>query len=260
MVGVIVGPTYDVAMTPTADVVLEQLLQHRSIRKFHHEPVPDDTLLKAIEAGQQAATSSNIQAYSVIRIREPQRLRRMVELTGGQQKVAECGGFLVICGDTRRHRLVASRSGKPHASNLETFMLATIDASLFAQNLVIALEAMGWGTCYIGGLRNDLAGVFELLKTPEGVWPLFGLCIGRPDQDPEIRPRLDPAAVFFDETYPDDATMLGRIDDYDARMGDWYQRQGIDSPGWVARMEKQFGQPQRTESARCYRRLGADFE
>ena len=246
-------------MTTTAEVVLNQLLEHRSIRKFRTDPVPEDVLLKAIEAGQQAATSSNIQAYCVIRIREQQRLGRLVELTGGQKKVAECGAFLTICGDTRRHRLIAARAGKPYISNLETFLLATIDASLFAQNLVIALEGMGWGTCYIGGLRNDLPGLLKELGTPEGVWPIFGLCIGRPDQDPEIRPRLDPAAVFFEESYPDDSTMLDRIDDYDVRMGDWYQRRGIDSPGWVSRIESHFRKPQRTESADAYRRAGADF-
>ena len=247
-------------MTETAEVVLQQLLQHRSIRRFLPEPVPEDVLLRGIEAGQQAATSSNIQAYCVIRIRERARLRRLVELTGGQKKVAECGAFLTICGDTRRHRLVAERAGKPYASTLETFMLATIDASLFAQNLVIALEAMGWGICYIGGLRNDLPGVMELLGTPDGVWPLFGLCIGRPDQDPEIRPRLDPSAILFEESYPDDSEVFDRIDEYDVRMGDWYQRQGIDHSGWSARIEEQFRERRRGETAGCYREAGADFD
>lgn len=247
-------------MSNAASTIVDHLLAHRSIRKFRSDPLPDEVLSRAVQAGQQAATSSNIQAYCALRIRDEERLARLVELTGGQQKVAACGAFLVVCGDTRRHRLVAERAEKAHVSNLEAFMLATIDATLFAQNLVIALEAMGWGTCYIGGLRNDLPAVHDLLGTPEGIWPIFGLCIGRPDQDPETRPRLEPEAVLFDERYPDDAEMLRRIDEYDERMEAWYRRQGIDTPNWSGRIERHFQERHRTRNAEWYRAVGADFD
>ncbi|MBC04463.1 MAG: hypothetical protein CMJ34_14350 [Phycisphaerae bacterium] len=247
-------------MPDPSDTVLDCLRAHRSIRRFSTEPVPEEDLRRAVVAGQQAATSSNIQAYCAIRIREQGRLERLVELTGGQRKVAECGAFLVICGDTRRHRLVAGRAGRPHVSNLEAFMLAVIDASLFAQNLVVALESMGYGTCYIGGLRNDLPAVHEVLDTPEGIWPVFGLCIGRPAQSPESRPRLDTDAVLLEESYPTDESMLAFIDEYDDRMAAWYRRQGMDVPGWSARIEGHFEEPHRTRNAGWYRACGADFE
>ena len=130
-------------MAASENIVLDTLLAHRSIRRFSTEPVVEEDLRQAVAAGQQAATSSNIQGYCAIRIRDAKRLKRLVKLTGGQKKVAECGAFLVICGDTRRHRLLARRSGRPHVSNLEAFMLALIDASLFAQNMVVALESLG---------------------------------------------------------------------------------------------------------------------
>lgn len=247
-------------MTDPAKTVLDTLLAHRSIRRFTDEPVAEDDLRQAIEAGQQAATSSNIQAYCAIRVRDPERLRRLVELTGGQKKVAACGAFLAICGDTRRHRLIADRAGRPHVSNLEAFMLATIDASLFAQNLVVALEALGYGTCYIGGLRNDLPAVHEVLETPEGVWPVFGLCIGRPEEVPERRPRLGVDAVLFDEAYPSDQDMLVSIDQYDARMAAWYERQGMETPHWSARIERHFEERRRTRNSEWYRDAGADFD
>ena len=120
----------------SVDAVLSTLLEHRSIRRFRADPIPEVDLHRAVDAGQRAATSSNIQAYCAIRISDPDRLERLVALTGGQRKVAECPLFLAICGDTRRHRLVASRAGRPHVSNLEAFMLAAIDASLFAQKAV----------------------------------------------------------------------------------------------------------------------------
>jgi nitroreductase len=247
-------------MTDPATIVIDTLLAHRSIRRFSTDPVAEDDLRRAVVAGQQAATSSNIQAYCAIRIRDRGRLDRMVELTGGQKKVAECGAFLVICGDTRRHRIIAERAGNSHVSNLEAFMLATIDAALFAQNMVVALESLGYGTCYIGGLRNDLPAVHEVLGTPEGVWPVFGLCVGRPDQEPESRPRLDVDAVLCEEAYPEDDEMLAFIDEYDRRMGSWYERQGIETPDWSSRIEKHFQERRRTRNSEWYREAGADFE
>ena len=75
---------------------------------------------------------------------------------------------------------------------LEAFLVAVVDASLFAQNLCIAFESLGYGICYIGGLRNRLDEVDGLLELPHGVYPLYGLCVGRPAEDPVPRGHLGP--------------------------------------------------------------------
>ena len=239
---------------------IASLLSHRSIRTFTDEPVSDEDLACAVRAGQQASTSSNIQAYCAIRIRDHKRRERLVELTGGQKKVALSPVFLVICGDTRRHRLLAERAGIAYSTNLEGFMLALIDAALFAQNMVVALESMGYGTCYIGGLRNSLQDVQELLNVPEGVWPFFGLCIGRPKGVSAQRPRLEPNAILFEERYPEDSQVFSWIEKYDARMSAWYREQGIDTSGWASRIEQHFEERRRTGNAQYYRGQGASFD
>ena len=242
------------------NAIVESLLSHRSVRNFTQDPVDEEDLLCAVRAGQKASTSSNIQAYCAIRVDDPQRREKLVALTGGQKKVALAPVFLVICGDTRRHRLLSERAGMKYSTNLEGFMLAVIDASLFAQNMVVALESMGYGTCYIGGLRNSLGKVQEVLKVPKGIWPFFGLCIGKPMDEPAGRPRLEPEAVLFHEEYPEDAQMFAWIDGYDARMSAWYQEQGIDTSGWASRIEKHFEEHHRTGNARYYREQGASFD
>ena len=235
---------------------LELLLAHRSIRRFTEAPLPDEDVRSAVEAGQQASTSSNVQAYSLIRVRDRQRLERLVELTGGQTKVARCGGFFIVCGDTRRHRLLAERAGVPYATRLEGFLIAPIDATLFAQNLCVAFEGLGYGICYIGGLRNDLASVQKLMAFPRGVYPLFGLCVGVPAEDPDRRPRLEPEAVLFEEHYPDDETVLAGIARYDERMLEYYAARGVEG-SWSQRIESQFREPYRAALAEYYREQGA---
>lgn len=240
--------------------IVELLTAHRSVRHFKPDPVPDEHLEAAVRAGQQAATSSNIQAYAAIRITDPAVRSRLVSLTGGQEKVAACPLFLAICGDVRRHRLLAARAGVSHASNLEGFMLAVIDATLFAQNMVVAFESMGYGTCYIGGLRNDLEALHQVLRTPEGVWPLFGLCVGTPDRETSVRPRLPSGAVVFDDAYPDDDAMLAAVDEYDRNIAEWYRSNRMKTPDWSSRIRRHFEELHRTGNSAWYRGAGASFE
>ncbi|MHC4551090.1 MAG: NADPH-dependent oxidoreductase [Planctomycetota bacterium] len=238
---------------------LDLLSRHRSIRRFTDEPVPDADVRTAVAAGQRASTSSAIEAYCCLRIRDPQTRQELVELTGHQDKVARAGAFLAICGDTRRHRLIARRAGRPYEARLEAFLLAVVDAALFAQNLVIAFESLGYGICYVGGLRNRLFEVDRLLALPAGVYPLFGLCVGRPAEEPSPRPRLPLAAVLLEERYPDDEAMLALIDRHDEDVRAYYERRGATPQPWSARIAEKFSTLRRPDLAAYYARQGADL-
>ena len=240
---------------------IRQMLQHRSIRRFKPDPVPDADIRAAVEAGQAASTSSAVQSYAIIRIRDEAHRARLVELTGPQEKVARCGAFFVVCGDARRHRLVVERAGGSYDTRLEAFLLAVIDATLFAQNLVLAFESMGYGICYIGGLRNDLPSVDALLGLPDGVYPLYGLCVGVPDETPGPRPRLPLDAVLFEDRYPDDDVMLAHLDAYDATYRSYLEERGAAAPhrGWTEIMADKFARPVRESVGPYYRQAGADL-
>ncbi len=217
----------------------------------------DEELGRAVSAAQMASTSSAVQAYGVIRVNDPEKRRRLVALTGNQGKVAACGAFLVICGDARRHRLVAKRAGAPHLTNLEAFLIAVVDASIFAQNLAVALESTGLGICYIGGLRNEPFAVDELLGIPHGVYPLFGMCVGHPLEGPSARPRLPLDAVLFDDAYPSDEAMLAAIDRYDIHYAEHLRERGAEAAPWSARMTERFARLEREGLASYYASKGA---
>lgn len=104
----------------------------------------------------------------------------------------------------------------------EQFITASLDTALFSQNLVVAAESLGLGTVYIGGLRNKIAEVADLLQLPDMVYPVFGLCLGYPAQDPEVKPRLPVNVVLKQEVYDDEADH-DLITDYDAHVRDYYK-------------------------------------
>ena len=203
--------------------VIELLQLHRSIRKFTDQPIDDALLLQLIRAGQSAATSSNLQGVSVIRIRNPQTREAMAELAGGQAYVASAAEFLVFCADLNRSAVCCEKEGQQLADGMtEHFMIATIDVALFAQNVVVAAESEGLGICYIGGIRNNPAKVSELINLPKNVYPVFGLCLGYPDQNPELKPRLPVDMVLMEEEYqPVDEQLLA---EYDETMRDYYHQ------------------------------------
>lgn len=204
-----------------------------------------------------ASTSSAVQAYCAIRVRSPDVLARLVRLTGDQPKVAECGAFLAICGDTRRHRLLAELHGHAYDAKLEAFLVATIDAALFAQNLCVALESMGYGICYIGGLRNHLREVDELLRIPQGVYPLFGLCAGVPAEAPSPRPRLPVEGVLFEESYPEDSQVMEHVHRYDQQYAEWLAARGAGPKAWSKAMSEKWRTPEREDLADYYTAKGA---
>lgn len=91
--------------------------------------------------------------------------------------------------------------------------------------MVCAAEALGYGICYIGSLRNDPQGVKELLKLPEYTMGAFGLCIGVPDRSAgeSIKPRLSQDKVWFREEY----APVTETDEYDGRAGLFFGSQGM---------------------------------
>lgn len=184
---------------------LAAILSHRSVRSYLPDPLPVGTLELLIAAAQSAATSSNLQTWSVVAIASSERKARLAELAGNQSHIRQCPLFLVWLADLARLSYVAEQQGLPHAGldYLEMFVMSAIDASLAAQNATIAAESLGLGTVYIGGIRNHPEQVAETLHLPPHLFAVFGLCVGYPDPEQlaAIKPRLPQQAVLHHETY-----------------------------------------------------------
>ncbi|SEN05201.1 oxygen-insensitive NADPH nitroreductase [Paenibacillus sp. OV219] len=225
--------------------IIKQLQAHRSIRKFKPDPVTDEQLASILASAQAASTSSNIQAYSVVGVRNKGTKRQFAELAGGQKHIEEAPLFLVWCADLNRLQtavqLHEGDDDRELVQNVETFLLATIDTTLAAQNAAVAAESLGLGIVYIGGIRNDPKRAAELLKLPQFVYPVFGMCLGVPDQEPGIRPRLPVAAIYHEEIYGDEA-LVSSIKDYDETTKAYYSSRagGSKDTYWSKEMASRF--------------------
>jgi len=227
--------------------VIKLLQSHRSIRKFADKPIDQETVNTIIVAGQAAATSNNVQATTVIQVTDPEVREKLATAAGGQKYVETAGAFFVFCADLKRSaQACVMAEGEFSQGMTEDFIISTVDVALFAQNCTVAAESLGMGICYIGGLRNNPATVSELLHLPENVYPVFGLCIGYPEQDPEIKPRLPLDAVLMQNTYDEEVLAPG-ITTYDEHIALYYQTRtgGNKQSKWSEEMKALVGKESR---------------
>ncbi len=212
---------------PDDSGVAARFVAHRSVREYSDRPLSEATVSGLVAAAQSAATSSNLQLWSVVSVQDPEQRTAIARLCADQDQVHKAPWFFCFMIDHNRLRRAAAMVGE-ECKGLdynEFYTMAVIDASLAAERMVCAAEAMGIGICYIGALRNDPSGVASLLDLPAGVFGAFGLCLGYPSEDAkaEIKPRLPQSAVWFRERY-DRAASFG---DYDDRMKGFYESQGM---------------------------------
>ena len=227
--------------------IIDLLTEHRSIRKFTSSPIDAALFQRLVEAGQAAASSSFLQGVTIMRVTDPNKRAAFKEITGGQAYVEAAPEFLVFCADlSRPMRCCTEHGGSPSEGLTEHFIIATVDVALYAQNVAVAAESAGLGICYIGAIRNDAARSAELLGLPQQVYPVFGMCIGWPDQDPEVKPRLPVSVVLKENSYSIDGEAEA-IAAYDEEMRTYYATRSanIKIQGWSEQMAGLLGRESR---------------
>lgn len=223
---------------PVGNAVLDLQLAHRSVRQFGPRGVTDAELDAVLAAAQSAPTSSNLQPWSVIAVRDPARKARLAELAGRQRFIEQAPLLLVWIADLGRARRLAERADREidAADYLETTVIGFVDTALAAQNAVIAIESLGLGSVFVGAIRNRPLEVAAELGLPSHTVAAFGLAIGEPDptENAGIKPRLPAAAVLHRERY-DAGRADAHIPLYDERLERYNADHGL-SGTWSARV------------------------
>jgi len=223
------------------------LKSHKSIRKYKDQPIEAEKIKTIIECAQSAPTSSFIQAYTIISVTNIKNRKKIAFLSGDQNYIEQCPLFLVFCADLNRSKSSCEVNDKAMADgNTETFILATVDAALAAQNTLIAAESLGLGGVYIGGVRNNPLDICKILNIPSGVYPVFGMCLGYPNHNPDKKERLPQDVVFKTDEYNTDGD-ADKIKEYDEHISDYYKirTKGKRSDTWTNQVSSLMSEPQR---------------
>lgn len=186
------------------NTTIQLLKNHRSYRDFDENYLlTTEEQTQILDAARQAPSWMNGQFYSIIVVTDQASRQKLVDLNPTNPQILKSSLFLVFVADLKRTHYISESQGETYVINesLNPLIIATTDASLALQNAIIASEALGFGTVPVGSIRNHIAEVSELLGLPDYVFPLCGLCIGKPTLEMRVKPRLPQDAVIHINTY-----------------------------------------------------------
>jgi nitroreductase len=248
------------AETYTSETI--RVLHNRvSVRKYKDQPVTNDAVEAVLRAAFRAPTSSNIQSYSVIVVRNPDTLAKLAAIAGNQRHVAVAPVFLAFCADmTRVEQAMKMHGHTLDDNNLEVGLVSSVDAALVGMAAYVAAESIGLQGLMIGAVRNDAVATAEVLGLPKRVYCLFGMCLGWPAEKPKQKPRMDIASTIHYEKY-DAAAALASLPAYDAALAAHYESTGRPTTpdSWTHDMDKKFHARLRDKLREQLRVQGFDF-
>ena len=165
------------------------MFDHRSIRRFTDEDPTDEVVETVVRAGQRAPFSS--QTYSLLLSRDRDRNPWRAPLS------------FTVCVDSHKFELIMVERGWTFVMNDLSFLFLSIqDASLAAENMIVAGRSLGLGSCLMGGTMFRATEIAEKYNLPQRVFPLVGIVMGYPAEAPPSRPRYPLEYTLFEDEYP----------------------------------------------------------
>ena len=200
---------------------IDLLLNHKSVRKYTDKPILEEIRNQIIACAQMAPSSSNMQTYTIIEVHDTAIREKMMEISGGQRWVTSAPMLLVFCADLQRANRYFKKMDATALGNTELFTVAIIDTALAAQKALIAAQSFGLGGVIVGGIRNDVNRISQLLQLPDLVFPAFAMCLGYPAENPDMKPRLQLDIIRRHDCYElsDEAELMAA---YDKTMQQYY--------------------------------------
>ncbi|MHA8111344.1 nitroreductase family protein [Lactobacillaceae bacterium Melli_B4] len=211
--------------------VLNQLLNHTSIRKYKNQKLTDEQINTLLQASQQASTSQFEQQFSIISVTDPTKLQVIADVTSFNF-VKDAGHYFLFVADQHRNeQIIKSIDPNADTSNLHSTdkLLASIhDVDFAMQAMLTAAESMGLGGVVMGSIYNDPSKIIDNFKLPELTFPVLGLALGIPDEQPEVKPRITSTLLHFDNEY-DQHINSNTLENYDQKVAQYYQNRSTNN-------------------------------
>jgi nitroreductase/FMN reductase [NAD(P)H] len=234
------------------------------VHRRYTERAVEPALLRLLCACALSAPSKSDlqQADIVIANKADQAI--IADLIPDQPFIRMAPAFLVFLANGRRLPEISKLRGKPFPNDhLDQFFNAAVDAGIVLATFMAAADAVGLGTCPISVIRDHSARVSDMLKLPQRVIPVAGMCVGWPSEAGHISPRLGLSSTVHEGKY-DEGDLTARIDAYDRRRAAIHPYKPRDPKrwgevafyGWSEDKARQYGVPQRADFGTFVRNKG----
>jgi len=143
--------------------IFEAIRTRRSVRSFRAEAIPDQDVAKILEAARWAPSAGNRQPWTFIYIKDPQILRMIRNCSPGFYGDAPAA---VVIGIDKKDE-----------------MRGVLDSCFAAQNILLAANALGIGSCPIVSFNSEA--IRKILNAPESWVPVLVVSLGYTDKNPK---------------------------------------------------------------------------
>lgn len=241
--------------------LFETMIQHTSVRSFTSQTLNSELKRKLILAAQSASSSNFLQAFSVVEITDQKKRETIEQLANFPVTNGNNGELYIFVADLNKHAqvLALNEDTDDHLRKMESLVTAIVDTALAAQSMAVFAESEKLGICYVGGIRNDLFKMKELLELPELTYPVFGMFVGYPTEKNEVKPRLPLDAVLGTNTYRSLTPTL--IENYDKKTAAYYQQRNANNQqtNWSEKIRHHFNYPRRQNTGEFLKEQGFIF-
>jgi nitroreductase/FMN reductase [NAD(P)H] len=242
---------------------LARMAGRRVHRRYLDKPVEADLIRLLCACALSAPSKSDLQQADIA-ILDKARQTAIADLIPDQPFIRTAPAFLVFLANGRRLPEIARLRGKPFPNDhLDQFFNAVLDSGIVLATFMCAADAVGLGTCPISVIRDHSQKVSDMLRLPQRVIPVAGMCVGWPSETGHISPRLSLASTMHDGHY-DEGDLAARIDAYDRRRAAIHPYRPRDPArwgeatfyGWSEDKARQYGVPQRADFGAFVRKKG----
>lgn len=226
-----------IIMTP----VVEAMLRHKSVRTFVPDALPEGAIETMVAAAQSASTSSALNQWSLVAVTDVALKKKIHDTVAHEVKVdripwiLEAPALLLWVSDSSRSAgMTRDMGGAPVVLDyLDSFLMASVDATLAAQNASLAAESMGLGIVFLGVMRNIAKELAEIINLPAHAFVTFGMALGHSDpcRISTIRPRPAQPVVLHYNRYNQEG-YRDYVEGYEQASQDFRAQQKMSPKTW----------------------------
>lgn len=168
--------------------IYEAIKTRKSVRTYERREVPDDVLIRILDAARLAPSANNFQEWRFVVVRAAQTRRKIAQAACRQTFVGEAPVVLACCAKDNRHVMTCGQASYP------------IDAAIAIDHITLCAAAEGLGTCWIGAFYEDE--VKQILGIPPNIRVVALLSLGYPrDPGPVRKARLSLERIVSYESW-----------------------------------------------------------
>lgn len=189
------------------NTISRMLKQTKSIRDYSDTEITPEIREDILACACAAPSGGNQQAYTIIDITDPSIIEKLSVTCDNQPFITKARMVLLFCADCRKWNQAYACAGLPVTDPCVTELIGAVtDATIAAQNSVIAAAGHGIGSCYIGDIKENCETVRQLLKLPDHVFPAAMVVYGYPTEKQKERKkpeRVPMECIVSENRYPD---------------------------------------------------------